>query len=80
MMGIVILSSMMIFGLEILQTADFFHTWAEYACGQPACCRLHNFFSQFASLRENVVFVHAWSLILVWWSYFVEMQFLVWID
>lgn len=36
MMGIVSLSSMMIFGLEILQTADFFHAWAEYACGQPA--------------------------------------------
>lgn len=75
MMGIVSLTFMMIFGLEILQAADFFHARAEYACRQPARRRLHSFFSQLAFLRENVAFVRAWSLMLVWWSYIV-----VWID
>ena len=69
---------MMLFGLVILQAADFFHARTEHARMQSAGCQLHSFFSQFASLRENVVFVRAWSLMLVCWSSFVEMQFLVW--
>ena len=53
---------MMIFGLVILQAADFFHASTEHARMQSAGCQLHSFFSQFASLRENVVFVCARSL------------------